>query len=77
MALTLLVPGLWVVWFPCVVSLVGLVACALVVGFSLLLSLVAFARVVGGVLVCLSFARSGGLGFLWLVSLLVFFWGLV
>ena len=45
----LLVPGLWVVWFPWVVPLVGLVACALVVGFSHLLSLVAYARVVGGV----------------------------
>ena len=42
-------PGLWVVWFPWVVPLVGLVACDLVAGLSILLSLVAFARVVGGV----------------------------
>ena len=42
---------LWVVWFPWVVPLVGLVACALVVGFSLLFSLVAYARAVGGVLI--------------------------
>ena len=40
-------PGLWVVWFPWVVPLVGLVACALDVGVSLLLSLVAYARAVG------------------------------
>ena len=59
----LLVPGLWVVWFPWVVPLVGLVACALDMGVSLLLSLVAYARAVGGVLVCLSFARGVGLGF--------------
>ena len=42
-------PGLWVVWFPWVVPLVRLVACDLVVGFSILLSVVAFARVVGRV----------------------------
>ena len=59
----LLVPELWVVWFPWVIPLVGLVACALVVGFSLMLSLVAYARVVGRVLVCLYIARCVGLGF--------------
>ena len=42
-------PRLWVVWFPWIVPLVGLVACDLVVVLSILLSLVAFARVVGGV----------------------------
>ena len=55
-------PGLWVVWFPFGFSLGWFVACALVVGFSFLLSLVAYALAVGGVLVCLSFARGVGLG---------------
>ena len=70
-------PGLWVVWFPWVVPFVGLVACAMVVGCSMLFSLFAFARVVGGVLVCLSFVRGVGLVFLQLVSLLTCWWGMV
>ena len=58
-------PGLWVMWFPLGWSLGWFVACALVVGLSLLVFLVAFARVVGGVVVCLSYARGVGLVFIW------------
>ena len=57
----LLVPGLWVVWFPLGCSLGWFITCALVVGLSLFVSLVAYARAVGRVLVCLSFARGVGL----------------
>ena len=44
----LLVPGLWVGWFLWVFPLVGFVACGLVVGSSILFSLVAYAWAVGG-----------------------------
>ena len=61
----LLVPGLWVMWFPLGWSLGLFVACALVVGLSSLVFLVTFARVMGGVVVCLSCARGVGLVFIW------------
>ena len=74
----LLVPGLWVVWFPLGCSPGLFFACALVVGLSILVPLVAYARAVGWVLVGLFFSRGVALilfgWFVYLLVCVVWFW---